>query len=111
LTHGAGAQAEIDKHEENGRTPPAYLYPPDLLPGADEWLGAFWEMSTDRRFSGGPIPAESIDRWPVHPDEADTFRRCIRAMDEAFRDHFAKPKEETPKLTPQMFSEMVRKRK
>lgn len=59
-----------------------------LLPGADEWLAVFWELSTDRQIGHvtGPIPAASIDRRAVgmHPDEGAMFRKCIRAMDAAY---------------------------
>lgn len=71
------------------------MFPPDLLPGADEWLSAFWELATDRQIgmAAGPIPSSAIDRWidrnGMMPCEAETFRRCIRAMEAAH----AKPKE------------------
>lgn len=58
------------------------------MPGAETWLADFWELSTDRRFEGGRIPAESIAShttgWPR--DEAAMFRVCIRAMDEVWLD-------------------------
>lgn len=59
------------------------------MPGAEIWLAAFWELSTDRQIgmAEGPIPAAAIDRhtrgWP--DDEAETFRVCIRMMDQAYR--------------------------
>lgn len=62
------------------------------MPGADEWLAAFWDLHTDRQIgmAAGPIPGAAIDRWVamgrVHPAEADHFRRCMRACDEAWRE-------------------------
>lgn len=67
---------------------PDHLTPPEILPGADAWLADFWELSTDRQIGMGvgPIPAGSIARhtagWPC--DEAEMFRRCVRAMDRAY---------------------------
>lgn len=59
-----------------------------MLPGAEEWLSAFWELSTDRQvgFATGPIPSASIDRRTagMDADEAAMFRYCIREMDKAF---------------------------
>lgn len=84
-----------------GKPIPAHYAAPEIQPGGEEWLSAFFDLSTDRQITGygsGPIPAASIDRhvsgWPA--DEADAFRRCIRAMDDAFRDALApaKPGEE-----------------
>jgi hypothetical protein len=64
---------------------PDHLYPPEIYPGTEDWISAFWELGADRQigFGIGPIPSASIDRhtsgWPV--DEAAMFRRAIRAMD------------------------------
>jgi hypothetical protein len=66
-------------------------YPPDLLPGLDDILDAFWELSTDRQIgmAVGPLPSESIDRWlekqGYGPDEQDELRFYFREMDDAFR--------------------------
>lgn len=74
--------------EERGKPIPDDLWPPVLLPGADEWLAIFWELSTDRQigFTTGPIPAASIDRRAagMGGEEAAMFRTCIRAMDAAY---------------------------
>lgn len=110
LTHGRTAADERAKYEAAGRELPEHCLPPVLMPGAGEWLDAFWEMSTDRRFPGGPIPRESVERWPVAPDEFDQFLFCIRSMDEAFLSHSAKGPE-PQKMTPDLFKEMARKRK
>ena len=64
---------------------PDHLLPPEIAPGYEDWLAAFWELCTDRQngMAAGPIPAASIDRhtagWPDH--EAAAFRTCLRAMD------------------------------
>lgn len=74
--------------EAKGKPIPPELLPPKLLPGAEEWLSAFWELSTDRQigFSTGPIPSASIDRRTMRMDEEEAvmFRTCIRAMDQSF---------------------------
>ena len=63
------------------------------MPGAQGWLSVFWELSNDRPigFGVGPIPAASIDRRSVHmdADEAEMFRKCIRAMDAEYLKYIA----------------------
>lgn len=60
------------------------------MAGWEPWLAAFWELGTDRQLgmATGPIPAASIDRhtagWPR--DDAELFRRVIRALDGAYLD-------------------------
>ncbi|WP_435531518.1 phage tail assembly chaperone [Pseudogemmobacter faecipullorum] len=85
------AQAEIrrKRFEERGKPIPAHLWPPEILPGYEDWFAAFFELSTDRPTSdhgSGPIPAGSIARhcigWPE--DEQEAFRTCVRAMDAAW---------------------------
>ena len=66
---------------------------PDPLPGVLPWFEAFWELSTDRAFAGGPIPATIIAAWPVEAQERATFRHSIRAADAAYLDHISKPNE------------------
>ena len=81
------------------------------MPGLDEWLMAFWELSTDRQIGMnvvGPIPAASVDRWArSYPGEEDAFRSAIRAMDRVFlahangkQDPASMPKDALPTLTP-----------
>lgn len=81
------------------------MLPPEILPGAEQWLEAFWELSTDRQFTGygsGPIPAASIDRHTAGWDEAEAkaFRTCVRAMDAVFlksqRDEPDAPESDNP---------------
>ena len=81
-----------------GKPIPKHYYPPELMPGADEWLRDFYELSTDRQITGygsGPIPAASIARHTAGWDDAErqTFTACIRAMDTAFLDATAPAKE------------------
>lgn len=96
--HGATAQQYRADCEARGVTPPAYLYPPATRPGLDVWHLAFWELSTERRFPGGPIPCSAIDAWPVADDERETFRHAIRRADAAYLDFLAKPAEERQSL-------------
>lgn len=82
LQHGATAQAYRDTLAARGAPVPDYLTPPDALPGVNEWFLAFWELSTERRFMGGPIPWSAIEAYGA--DDPDTFRACIRAADAAY---------------------------
>lgn len=88
LTHGDAAKARAI-YQRRGLPIPDDLWPPTLLPGAEEWLDAFLEMSCDRQLgmAAGPIPSASIDRWPISDDERPAFRACIRAMDKAYLAH------------------------
>lgn len=75
---------------------PDELYAPDILPGAAAWWEAFWELGTERQIgmAEGPIPANAI-REAAHGlsrDEADGFRRVMRAMDAIYLAHRAGPK-------------------
>jgi len=76
------------------------MTPPDALPGVMPWFEAFWEISTERRFPGGPIPRSAIDAWPVHPNEKQAFAASMRAADAAYLDFMSKPEEEraSPKV-------------
>lgn len=62
-----------------------------MLPGAMEWLEAFFELSSDRQvgMAAGPLPASSIDRWVdtgrVSKSEEKFFRRAMRRADEEYR--------------------------
>lgn len=91
-------------------TPPAYLIPPAALPGVDVWHIAFWELSTERRFPGGPIPVSAIDSWPVAGNEAEMFRRAVRKADAAYLDFLSRPAEERQSpapLSPAAFRRMA----
>lgn len=68
--------------------PSSDRWPPDLLPGADEFLAAFWEMSSDRHIgmTAGPIPLSAIERWAARNgfedlEEFSVLVSCIREMD------------------------------
>ena len=103
LLYASTADQEAEALEANGRPVPTYLYAPDVLPGFEPWLLAFWELSTDRQIGGertGPIPAASIARECVdmEPDEAALFRRCIRALDRVYLAHLTNAAEK-PKRT------------
>lgn len=75
--------------QEKGWRVPAHLFPPEVLPGTEQWLADFFELGTDRRMGmngPGPIPAASLDRhtagWPE--DDAEVFRFVVREMDRAY---------------------------
>lgn len=96
--HGVAVKAMVDHLERVGRDIPPHYLPPELLPGASDWLDAFNELSTDRlvtQYGSMPIPAASIDRHVFGWEEweAFAFRRCIRAMDVAYLEAIAPPKD------------------
>ena len=71
---------------------------PEALPGVWPWFVTFWELSTDRRFPGGPIPRQSIAEYPVDASEADDFGNTMRAMDAAYLEWLDKPADERQSL-------------
>lgn len=98
--HGATAHQYRADCEKRGVKPPEYLYPPAALPGLDVWHIAFWELSTERRFPGGPIPVSAIEAWPVPTHEVDTFRHAIRRADAAYLEFLSRPAEERASPAP-----------
>lgn len=72
------------------------MYPPEMEPGVGPWYEAFWALSTDRKYVGGPIPESSISSYET-PDK-DMFRECIRAMDREYMAFLDKPTEERKSL-------------
>lgn len=96
--HGATADEYRADCMARGAPVPAYLTMPDALPGVLPWFMAFWELSTDRRFPGGPIPRQSIEAHPVEPAEADDFRDAMREMDSAYLRWLDKPADERKSL-------------
>lgn len=81
----------VRSYEKQGKAIPEHWWPPEILPGFDAWLGEFYTLATNRRYEGGPIPSDVIDRhlsgWPE--GEAYVFRECLRRMDAAFWDALA----------------------
>ena len=103
MQHGPTAAKYRATLAERGVTKiPEYLYPPPEIPGVGPWLSAFFELATDRRFVGGPIPWSAIAAYPVAPAEADTFRRCIREADAAYLDWATSPPEKREPAAPMM---------
>lgn len=90
--HGKNV-AELRKR---GAPIPKHMEAPEEMPGIAPWFYAFWELSTDRAYVGGPIPSSSISAWPVAEAERETFRQCIRAADAAYLDHISHA-DEAPK--------------
>lgn len=77
---------------------PAHLHDPIMLPGADDILGAFWELSSDRPvgFGLGQIPSTAIERYATRNgiddlDDYTLFAKLIRVCDAAFLKHYEKP--------------------
>lgn len=101
--HGAKAERDRKALADRGvQKIPEYLYPPPELPGVGDWLRAFFELSTDRHFIGGPIPRSSIAAFPVSPHEADIFHRCIRDADAAYLGAILSKPEDDPQTLPPM---------
>lgn len=81
----------MERHDASGEPIPEGLWPPDVAPGGEALLSAFWELSTDRQvgMSVGPLPAASIARWLAEtgvtdPDDATDAVECFRAMDAVY---------------------------
>jgi hypothetical protein len=101
--HGATAEQYRNALAERGvQNIPDHLFPPPELPGVGAWVQAFFELATDRRFIGGPIPWSAIAAFPVAADEADAFRRCIRNADAAYLAFVNRPPEERKSAPPMM---------
>lgn len=98
--HGATAETYRATLKDRGAPIPAYLIPPDLMPGLEAWLTAFWELRTERRFAEGPIPASAIRAYPVAAHEADDFLTVMRSADAALLDFYSKPAEDRQSLPP-----------
>lgn len=94
LQWGSRADALIKQAEDKNRPIPDYLFRPELLPGTQDVLNAFWELSTERGFAAngvGPIPYSKIvdylNQGNYESQDGVTFRHCLRAMDKVFMDH------------------------
>ena len=79
---------QVEAAQKKGRPlPDWFAEQPDLQPGDDFWLSAFFELSTTRH-DGGPIPWDKImlyaDRSGLDGDLAGTLQAVIRSMDSAF---------------------------
>lgn len=94
MLHGASVAAMVEHLNKQGKPIPDHYAPPEIMPGYDQWIEAFQELSTDRHltdYGPGPIPSASIDRHVAEWSEWDAalFRKCIRAMDAARIDAMA----------------------
>lgn len=76
---------------DKGREPPDwYLDQPEIVPGDEFYLSAFYELSTtrDTGFGSGPIPWQHILAYSnssgFEDDVRDAFIRIIRAMDRSY---------------------------
>lgn len=101
LAHGDTAQKNVEALQKRGAPIPKHLIPPDLIEGLSPWYLAFWELSTERRFAGAPIPLTAIQAWPVDDDERGLFHRLMRAMDREYIDHLSS-KDKAQDLAPGM---------
>lgn len=81
-----------EAYEGEEQQPEAVTSIVELLPGANEFFQAFWELSSERQVSlgvVGPIPARALDYFAqrLSDGDQDLFRTCIRAMDEVLLKH------------------------
>lgn len=79
----------IDAAAIKGREfPEWYLDTPPMLPGDEFYLRAFWQLSTCRRYQGGPIAWDTTMQyaaaWELSPDMTSTFVIVMRHLDNAF---------------------------
>jgi len=84
-----GAAARVKILEGRGLRVPDKLHPPEINPGAIQWLDDFFELGTDRQLTGygsGPIPARSIARHTAgwEDSESSMFTHVIRALDDVW---------------------------
>ena len=82
---------QVQTAQAKGRDLPEwYLDEPEIWPGDDFYLSAFYELSTTRSlaFATGPIPWHHIvgyaDQAGLDEDMSGTFHAVIRAMDNAY---------------------------
>lgn len=58
------------------------------LPGDERYLDAFWYLSTERKWSTGPIPTSVVEeyafRHDVPADMIASFTRVLRRLDENY---------------------------
>lgn len=72
--------------------PAALLAKPELLPGAQFYMDAFWDLSGDRQLGAmggaGRIPFMALDRWASRYDveggRFDILRAVIRRLDDVY---------------------------
>jgi len=76
---------------ERGQPPPSwYEEEPACPPGLEVYMGAFWELSTERAigFSVGQIPVSKIEEYGERrgydPITLNIFKQMIRTMDAAY---------------------------
>jgi hypothetical protein len=77
--------------------PAALLAKPDLLPGAQFYMDAFWDLSGDRQLGAmggaGRIPFTALDRWAerhgVEGRQFDLLRAVIRRLDDIYLERLA----------------------
>ena len=100
MQHGATAAQYRAELIKRGAPIPAYLIPPEPMPGIDGWFSAFWELRTERRFAEGPIPASALRDYPVNAAEAEDFQAAMRAADAALLEFISRPAEERQSLPP-----------
>lgn len=96
LQWGTHADGLSEQFERRNLPLPDHLFLPDLLPGAQDILQAFWDLSTDRQvgLGTGPIPFSAIDAYAHRhgvedPDEFQLWYRLIRKCDKVFLEHVA----------------------
>jgi len=68
--------------------PDWYVNAPEIRETNRIYLQAFWELSTERRFQGGPIPWSQIRLYARENGVADEllplFEHIVRELDEEF---------------------------
>jgi hypothetical protein len=77
--------------------PAALLAKPDVLPGAQFYMDAFWDLSGDRQLGAmggaGRIPFMALDRWAerhgVEGGQFDLLRAVIRRLDDVYLERLA----------------------
>lgn len=73
------------------------MFAPEILPGYEPWVDAFWDASTERQIGMGIglVPISAIESAAARigiedPDEFERFKGAMRAMDRVWLDEVRK---------------------
>lgn len=93
-------------HEKRREPIPAHLFRPEIIDGYASWVGAFWELSTERQiaFGVGNIPIGAVHAWAernlISGDDFASFLGAIRAMDRVYLARVREKREQEAETPP-----------
>lgn len=56
----------VERYEARGLEPPAHMFRPEIIPGAEVFIDAFWDLCEDRAIGFGAVGGitfSAIDRY------------------------------------------------